>query len=86
MLSYIEAYRIDSTALAADPTDVVAQVMLSKFDPARLVLSRQPSIGRGASPNQLKRGMFRDGATPRQPQSAAGPKALAFSQSDDLLE
>lgn len=62
VLSYIEAYRIHSTALAADPTDVVAQVMLSKFDPARLVLF-QAAVDRTRrfAENQLKRGMFRDG-------------------------
>jgi hypothetical protein len=62
VLSYLEAYRIHSTALAADPTDVVAQVMLSKFDPARLVLF-QAAVDRARrfAEDQLKRGMFRDG-------------------------
>jgi ATP-dependent protease ClpP protease subunit len=61
VLSYIEAFRIHSTALAANPNDVVAQVMLSKFDPARLVLF-EAAVDRARlfAENQLKRGMFRN--------------------------
>lgn len=61
VLSYIEAFRIHSTALAANPNDIVAQVMLSKIDPARLVLFKA-AVDRATrfAENQLKRGMFRD--------------------------
>lgn len=61
VLSYIEAFRIHSAALAANPNDIVAQVMLSKFDPARLVLFKA-AVERATrfAENQLKRGMFRD--------------------------
>lgn len=61
VLSYIEAYRIHSAALAADPNDVVAQLMLSKIDPARLVLFNA-AVDRATrfAENQLKRGMFRN--------------------------
>jgi hypothetical protein len=61
VLSYIEAFRIHSTALAANPNDIVAQVMLGKFDPARLVLFKA-AVERATrfAENQLKHGMFRD--------------------------
>lgn len=61
VLSYIEAYRIHSDALAADPNDVVAQLMLSKIDPARLVLFKA-AVDRATrfAENQPKRGMFRN--------------------------
>jgi ATP-dependent protease ClpP protease subunit len=61
VLSYIEAFRIHSTALTANPNDIVAQVMLSKIDPARLVLFKA-AVDRATrfAENQLKRGMFRD--------------------------
>lgn len=61
VLSYIEAFRIHSAALTANPNDIVAQVMLSKIDPARLVLFKA-AVDRATrfAENQLKRGMFRD--------------------------
>jgi hypothetical protein len=61
VLSYIEAFRIHSEALKANPNDIVAQVMLSKIDPARLVLFKA-AVERATrfAENQLKRGMFRD--------------------------
>lgn len=61
VLSYIEAFRIHSAALTANPNDVVAQIMLSKIDPARLVLFKA-AVDRATrfAENQLKRGMFRD--------------------------
>jgi hypothetical protein len=61
VLSYIEAFRIHSAALTANPNDIVAQVMLSKIDPSRLVLFKA-AVERATrfAENQLKRGMFRD--------------------------
>lgn len=62
VLSYIEAYRLHSAALSANPDDVVARLMLSKIDPARLVLFKA-AVDRATrfAENQLRRGMFKDG-------------------------
>ena len=72
VLGYIEAYRRHAAALAANPEDVVARVMLSKFDPARLVLF-EAAVNRAQlfAERQLKQGCSATGAT--------GPPPMASS-------
>ncbi len=60
ILSYLGAYNEHSAALRRDPTDAVAQMMLSKLDPTRVkhcetALRRTRTIAE----NQLQHGMFR---------------------------
>src|SRR5262249_53761363 len=38
VMSHLDAYRVHSEALRRDPNDVVAQIMLSKLDPATLIV------------------------------------------------
>jgi hypothetical protein len=58
--SYLDAYEEHKAALAANPSDLTAQIMLDKLDPARIKLfegAKQRS--RNFAEGQLKRGMFR---------------------------
>lgn len=60
--SYLDAYDAHSRALKEDPTNITAQLMLNKLDPATLKLFEavRERATRFAE-DQLKRGMFRNG-------------------------
>lgn len=58
--SYLDAYEEHKAVLATNPSDLTAQIMLNKLDPARIKLfegAKQRS--RNFAESQLKRGMFR---------------------------
>lgn len=58
--SYLDAYQQHSAALAKNPNDITAQIMLQKFDPARLkVFEAARNRARIFAEDQLKLGMFR---------------------------
>ncbi len=58
--SYLDAYQQHSEALAKNPNDVAAQIMLQKLDPARLkVFQAARNRARVFAEGQLKLGMFR---------------------------
>lgn len=58
--SYLDAFAQHAKALAKDPTDEVARMMLDKFDPARLKLFEAAQRrARRFAEDQLKFGMFR---------------------------
>lgn len=60
--NYLDAYVTHSATLAMSPTNVPAQIMLSKLDPGRVKLFESVrDRARNIAQNQLKRGMFRDG-------------------------
>ena len=60
--SYLDAFQTHAAALQQDPNDVVARLMLSKLDPARLKLFEAAYLrARTFAENQLKFGMFRNG-------------------------
>lgn len=60
--SYLDAYEAHSASLQKNPNDIVAQIMLSKFDPARVKLFEAARARvREFAENQLKYGMFRSG-------------------------
>ena len=60
--NYLDAYIAHSATLAATPTNVPAQIMLSKLDPGRVKLFESVrDRARNIAQNQLKRGMFRGG-------------------------
>ena len=60
--SYLEAYQTHSQALVTNPNDLVAQIMLSKLDPARIKLFEAAvKRARHFAESQLRRGMFRNG-------------------------
>lgn len=58
--SYLDAYRMHSDVLRANPEDPVAKIMLEKLDPAMIKLF-QTALGRArrVAEEQLRRGMFR---------------------------
>jgi hypothetical protein len=59
--SYLDAYITHSEALAANPDDAVAKVMLAKLDPATVKLFEAwRDRARGFAEAQLKVGMFRN--------------------------
>lgn len=62
--SYLDAYKAHSDALARNPADEAARIMLGKLDPATIKLfeaARQRA--RTFAENQLKRGMLRNEPT-----------------------
>jgi hypothetical protein len=60
--SYLDAFESHSKALNANPSDVSAQIMLNKLDPARVKLFESVrDRARKIAEDQLKRGMFRGG-------------------------
>jgi hypothetical protein len=60
--NYLDAYKTHSDTLTTTPTNVPAQIMLNKLDPARVKLFESVrDRARNIAENQLKRGMFRDG-------------------------
>jgi hypothetical protein len=74
--SYLDAFREQVDALRKDPNDVVAQLMLQKFEPARLkMFQTTKKRARTLAEDQLKLGMFR------------APKTGNFTQiASDLLD
>lgn len=70
--SYLDAYHQHSAALAKNPNDIAAQIMLQKFDPARLkVFEAARNRARVFAEDQLKLGMFRAPKTGNFTQIAA---------------
>lgn len=70
--SYLDAYYQHSAALAKNPNDITAQIMLQKFDPARLkVFEAARNRARVFAEDQLKLGMFRAPKTGNFTQIAA---------------
>jgi hypothetical protein len=60
--NYLDAFNTHSATLATAPTNVPAQIMLNKLDPARVKLFESVrDRARNIAQNQLKRGMFRGG-------------------------
>lgn len=58
--SYLDAFARWTSALAKDPSDLVAQMMIQKFDPARTKLFESARLrARVIAENQLREGMFR---------------------------
>jgi len=58
--SYLDAYAQYSATLAKDPNDVVAHIMMQKFDPARIKLFEAARLrARIFAEEQLRYGMFR---------------------------
>ncbi len=57
--NYLDAYAQWSAALAKDPANLTAQLMLAKLDPARLTLFESVKLrAQQLAENHLKRGMF----------------------------
>lgn len=70
--SYLDAYHEHSAALSKNPNDIAAQIMLQKFDPARLkVFEAARNRARVFAEDQLKLGMFRAPKTGNFTQIAA---------------
>lgn len=70
--SYLDAYQQHSAALTKNPNDVVAHIMLQKFDPARVkVFEAARDRARVFAEDQLKFGMFRAPKTGNFTQIAA---------------
>lgn len=58
--SYLDAYDQHSAALAKNPNDITAQIMLAKFEPARIkAFEAARNRARVFAEGQLKLGMFR---------------------------
>jgi hypothetical protein len=58
--SYLDAYNAHSATLKKDPTNVAAQIMLAKMEPATVKLFEGVCIrARKIAEDQLKQGMFR---------------------------
>lgn len=70
--SYLDAYHQHSASLAKNPNDITAQIMLQKFDPARIkVFEAARNRARVFAEDQLKLGMFRAPKTGNFTQIAA---------------
>jgi len=60
--SYLDAYEAHASTLATDPRNVVAQIMMSKLDPARVkVFEGVRERARQCAESQLRTWMFRNG-------------------------
>lgn len=59
--SYLDAYDEHTEKLRTEPSNVAAQIMLGKLDPATVKLFQAVKPSVEVPEDQLKRGMFRNG-------------------------